>query len=333
MNKISKLNKNNRKFIFDKSAFEIGVRPVIIEKDYWVCLILYFLFNISSFKDYFIFKGGTSLSKCYQVIDRFSEDIDLIIKLSSLGENNSTLLEDRPSKNQYNKYSDRMNLLCASFIKNTFVDKFKREFISFLGYDIEVIVEKDNPQTVLIYYPAIYQDEYIHSVIRLEIGPISLNTPVELKRISPYSYKYFPNEFKVCDFVVPIISIARTFFEKILILSNENNRPLTSMMPKRYSRHYYDVIKIYQSSYFSFIIKEKELFSEVKNFKSRYYVSSWSKYDEVSLSNIMIVPSNERIKELKQDYKNMQEMIFCNYLSFDELLYMLHKLEEELKHI
>lgn len=330
MNNISKETTENRKFIFDKTAFEMGVRPIIIEKDYWVCLILYFLFHRSSFSNYFIFKGGTSLSKCYHVIDRFSEDIDLIVKLSCLGESGDSLLESRKSKSQYTKFSERMNGLCCSFITDTFIGKFKKELESYLGTKIEISVDDSEPQTMLVHYPAIYRDEYIKPVIRLEIGPISLNTPIKSQCISPYCYNFFPKEFQKSNFEVPVISLARTFFEKLLILSNENNRPLISIMPKRYSRHYYDVAKIYESQYFVLIMKEIKLFDEVKEFKSHFYVSSWSNYNNVSLSNILIVPSNERMTELKQDYKNMQEMIFGEHISFDDLINTIKKLEIEL---
>ena len=60
------------------------VSRIIIEKDFWVCVVLNYLLNESKFKDYFIFKGGTSLSKCYNVIKIFSEDVDVINRVYKL---------------------------------------------------------------------------------------------------------------------------------------------------------------------------------------------------------------------------------------------------------
>ena len=75
MERIIKLNKERRQTLFETTAKMMKISSVVVEKDFWVCVVLDYLMNISKYKDYFIFKGGTSLSKCYDVIDRFSEDI------------------------------------------------------------------------------------------------------------------------------------------------------------------------------------------------------------------------------------------------------------------
>lgn len=332
MKKISALTNQQRKFIFSETAYKMNVQPVVIEKDYWVCLVLDFLFNYSSFKDSFIFKGGTSLSKCYGVIERFSEDIDLIFKWSMLGIEKEQIYEPR-TKTKNNKFAENLNLKCIEFLKSTFIGKFNDELSQYLGFKIDVKFDDFDQQTINIFYPSIYEDEYIKPFIRLEIGPVSLQNPEVICSIKPYCSNYYSKFFDYYEFNVPTISIARTFYEKLLILSNENDRPIDSKRPARYSRHYYDVCKIFESSFIERILSNNELFNEIKMFKNLFYRSSWSKYDKVTLENICIVPNPSLTDFLKRDYKMMENMFFGNHPSFEELLSKLTLIQEKLNNL
>lgn len=90
---------------------------------------------------------------------------------------------------------------------------------------------------------------------------------------------------------------------------------------------------IYKSDYFPLIIKNKQLFDEVKTFKSKYYRTSWSNVENSSLSNICIIPSEARLKEINTDYDKMKEMIFDNRPTFEEIIIGLIELEEKLRNI
>ena len=79
MTNIQSLSEDNQHFIFENVGDLKDMSGPIVEKDYWVCILLDHLFNYSAYKDCFVFKGGTSLSKAYHAIERFSEDIDLIL--------------------------------------------------------------------------------------------------------------------------------------------------------------------------------------------------------------------------------------------------------------
>ena len=113
MYKVAKLSSKNRNALFLKYANEYGCNVAIVEKDFWVTLMLDYLFHKSLFKDYFIFKGGTSLSKCFNIINRFSEDIDLIIKWNLLTDENPN---NARSKTQQEKYNKKINNLASDFI-------------------------------------------------------------------------------------------------------------------------------------------------------------------------------------------------------------------------
>ncbi len=325
MKRIVNLTQDRRNLLFETASREMKVSNTIIEKDFWVCVVLNYLLNESKFKDYFIFKGGTSLSKCYDVIKRFSEDIDLVLKWDAIGFKDEDVYRKR-SRNQDYKFELLMNEKGASFIQN----ELKYDLIDNLANHIErmeIISDINDPMVLYVKYPSSYTDNYIASSVKLEIGPVSAKTPTVKKQIEPYCFSFFNADNKE-SFTVEIVEIARTFWEKLLILYAETNRPLDKKMPSRYSRHYYDTYMIYKSIYFSSIFNNKQLFDEVKAFKSKYYRTSWSRIEDCSLNNIVIVPKEDRLKELRDDYNNMKEMIFDNKPSFEEIIKGLSQLEK-----
>lgn len=324
MKRIVNFSQERKNLLFETTAREMKVSSTIIEKDFWVCVVLNYLLNESKYKDCFIFKGGTSLSKCYDVVKRFSEDVDLILKWDAIGFNDEDVYQIR-SKNQDYKFETLMNEKGASFIQN----EIKRDLIDNLALKnngLEIVSNENDPMMLYIKYPTNYSDPYIPSMVKLEIGPVAAKTPTELMMVEPYCFKCFNADLKE-SFKVETVSIARTFWEKVLILYAENNRPLDKKTPSRYSRHYYDVYMIYKSKFFPLIIKDKKLFEEVKAFKSKYYRTSWSNIENSSLNNIHIVPSTDRLKEISKDYDNMKDMIFEDKPSFDEIMTGLKQLE------
>ena len=328
MERIIKLNKERWQTLFEATARSIKISSVVVEKDFWVCVVLDYLMNKSQYKDYFIFKGGTSLSKCYDVIKRFSEDIDLILKWDKIGFKDEDVFSNR-SKNQDYKFETLMNEKGSSFIQNALKD----DLINNLALSIdEMRIESDlnDPMTLLVYYPTSYKNDYIQQAIKLEIGPVAAKTPTEKSQVEPYCFKYFNVDNKE-SFEVNIVTIARTFWEKLLILYTECNRPIDKKTPDRYSRHYYDVYMIYKSKYFNEIIKHKDLFEEVKYFKSKYYRTSWSNIENSALESISLIPSEDRLETIKLDYQKMADMFFETPPSFEEIIAGLRELEKELR--
>ena len=306
MQQILKLSNSRKNILFETVAREMQVSTTIIEKDFWVCVVLNYLLNESKYKDYFIFKGGTSLSKCYDVIKRFSEDVDLILKWDKIGFSDSEVYEAR-SKNKDNKFEILMNEKGSIFIQN----ELKQDLIENFANKINgIFIENSDVDSMIlnIKYPTMSKDDYIAPSIKLEIGPVAAKTPTEIRYIEPYCYKSF-NVSNKEPFKVEIVSIERTFWEKVLILYAERNRPIEKRMPLRYSRHYYDVYMIYKSNYFSRVLNNIALFEEVKRFKSKYYRSSWSNLEECSFQNLYIIPNQERIIEVASDYEKMKDMI------------------------
>jgi len=119
MDKIARRSQQDRSDLFSETASRLGIRPAIAEKDFWVCLVLNLLFVKSTFKQSLVFKGGTSLSKVYRLIERFSEDIDLVLdwQLIGFGEGLKDPMQNFDSKGKQDRFNKRINRLAAAFIE------------------------------------------------------------------------------------------------------------------------------------------------------------------------------------------------------------------------
>lgn len=141
----------------------------------------------------------------------------------------------------------------------------------------------------------------------------------------------FPALFTQSKCRVNTIVAERTFWEKVTILHHEANRPENSLMPSRYSRHYYDLAIMAQSNVKEMALSDLNLLKNVIEFKQRFYPRTWAKYDQAFSKNIKLMPPKYRIAELKKDYSAMKEMIFSKYISFEEILETLERLEIEIR--
>ena len=120
MLKKEKLRVEDLEVLIKNTSQKMGINQGIVEKDYWVCFILDYLFNYSEWKNNFVFKGGTSLSKCFNVIKRFSEDIDLILDWRQLGYNEKEPWEKR-SNNKQDKFNKESNVKVGEFIEKELI--------------------------------------------------------------------------------------------------------------------------------------------------------------------------------------------------------------------
>jgi hypothetical protein len=134
---------------------------------------------------------------------------------------------------------------------------------------------------------------------------------------------------KLIEHDVKIMTVMpeRTFWEKATILHHEANRPTTSNIPIRYSRHYYDLFMMINSQYYESSLKKLLLLEKVVNFKMKFYPRGFAKYEDASSGKLRLVPSELRIDELKKDYKMMEEMIFGEVPNFDEIIDTLNEVE------
>ena len=332
MYNVAKLNDKDRDAIFTRYVFENGNNKAIIEKDFWVTLVLDYLFHKCAYRNYFIFKGGTSLSKCFNIIDRFSEDIDLILRWDILTDDNP---DNERSNTQQDIYNKKINKLAVDFISCKLKPLMEEDFEMLLGRKIDIFVEENNPQVLNFIYPRLYDDNDsgILKYVRLEIGPLAALTPTEDVEISPMISSLNLQIFDNVKTVIKTVSPERTFWEKVLILHQEAYRPMEKRVLPRYSRHYYDVYKLSLSEYKEKAYSNLDLLTKVRNFKKKFYPVSWAKYDSAFPGQFKLLPNKDRIKELKEDYDNMREMINDDSMSFDQLMVEIKRIEDEINNL
>ncbi|MGG5329360.1 nucleotidyl transferase AbiEii/AbiGii toxin family protein [Enterococcus sp. AZ163] len=329
MIKFLSLSENEQADLFRIVAEDMSISEAVIEKDFWVVLMLDILFRHSKFGPYLAFKGGTSLSKAYQVIYRFSEDIDLILDWRLLGYDKDEPWLQR-SKTAQRKFNDQANQKAAEWIKNELIPELQLQFQLLNIPTIEFQVAVDDAQTVEIFYPRYQEDQSLLQVIRLEIGPLAAWTPCENKEILTYTAGQFPQLFERPSTEIPTVAVKRTFWEKATILHKEANRK-NSRVPERYSRHYYDLYEMSHTGIKDQAFNDLELLQQVISFKEKFYADNSARYEEVFTGGLKLVPSQEQKELLKEDYQKTQDMLFGDFPSFAEILTGLEQLENEFR--
>lgn len=325
MDRVARLPASDRHDLFRETAMLRGVSPAIVEKDFWVCWVLKQIFADPDVGPQFVFKGGTSLAKVYELIERFSEDIDLILDWRALGYGPGLddPYQDFASNTRRDRFNKRMNQRAVEYITDRLLKDFTRLFAHVSR--LSVSVDHDDPQTINVAYPAAFSEEYLRSEIRLEIGPLAGWSPSERRTIRPYAAGSFPDVFADPDCPVVTITAERSFWEKATILHQQAHRK--TPMPSRYSRHYYDLYKLAGSPVCQSALADLDLLQTVASFKRRFYPSSWASYETARAGSLKLVPSEVHRTVLTKDFRAMRMMIFGEVPPFDLIEESLQKLE------
>ena len=234
MRNIATIPARDREALFRNTAAKMGMSEAIIEKDFWVCYMLDYLFHRCAWKDNLAFKGGTSLSKAYGLIERFSEDIDLILDWRVLGYGINEPWEKRSNTKQ-DIFNKEANTRAEDFLRDTFLPSVISDLTAELGENIRCFIDEDDPQTVKIAYPNSFADMSILQEIRLEIGALAAWTPVMVADITPYAAQEYGRLFKQPSTDILTVLPERTFWEKVTILHREAFREADRPFPSRYS--------------------------------------------------------------------------------------------------
>lgn len=317
MKRVANLSDKNRVDLFSQTAYKMHLVPAIVEKDFWVCYMLDFLFNDCKYADKIVFKGGTSLSKGYGLIERFSEDIDLILDWQTLGYGEDEPWQERSNTKQ-ELFNNEANARAINFIATKLMPSIQDGLNQSLKSKFQLAIDTDG-QTIKFVYPQQFSDFSILQEIRLEIGPLAAWTPTEERSITSYAAENYPKLFAAPTTQIKTVKPERTFWEKATILHREANRP-NATLPQRYSRHYYDMYKLACSNVKGIALNDKMLLQKVVEFKDKFYHCSWAKYDDCLNGNFKLIPSAEMLKKVSADYDKMQNMLFGEKPTMDEII-------------
>lgn len=328
MNRIAKLDRREREELFLATAHDIKLPESMVEKDFWVCWTLDYLFHQNPWAKQMAFKGGTSLSKCYGLIERFSEDIDLILDWRVLGFSASEPWTER-SKTSQDRLNKDMDARTGNFLREVFLPQLEKDFTQLLSEPFKLFINDDEPQTVCFAYPRIFDDSVIVSAVRMEIGALAAWTPTQATTIISYAAERYPQAFTTPSTSDLTVIAERTFWEKVTILHKEAFR-INNRFPSRYSRHYYDLYCIEKSPVKSQAYANLPLLERVVAFKARFYPTNAARYDLAHPGTMRLMPPEDYVSILAEDYEHMKNMIFGEKPSFEEILDTLRKMEAEI---
>jgi len=322
-----KLLPAQREEYISEAAARRGLSPVILEKDFWVCWLLGVLYE-SEFSDNLVFKGGTSLSKVFGVIERFSEDIDL-----SLAPEFLQLPPAGTSRNQASQWMRYAETACSAAVQNRIGPVLENIAKDVLGAErtwFEFRTDADTHSPVLLFhYPCIKKDgfDYIKRFVKLEFGSLTDQQPTGRHPIQPWIAETLPVAFPdwKCDVVA--LDVERTFWEKATILHMEFHRSPDKPIPPRYSRHFADMAALAIHAAAVQAVEKHELRQRVVDWKSRFFGSAWANYELAKPGTFRLVPPEHRKASLRTDYDAMRDMYFSNPRTFDEVLQILANLE------
>lgn len=324
MDRILKLEDHEREELFSQAAAQMNVHPAIVEKDFWVVWVLSKIFSDERLKKVLMFKGGTSLSKVFHLIGRFSEDIDLILDWREVTQENPE--EIRASRNIQNRLNEEINAQAITYIKEILLPTIS----DLAAPQCTCSIDEKDGHNIIISYPAAFSEGYLRPQILLEIGPLASWLPSGEYEISAYAVEQFPALFGVHTCRVHAIDAKRTFWEKATILHQESNRGGDKPLLLRYSRHYYDLALMAKSEVKDEALGDLELLEHVVAFKKQFYYIAWARYEEAVPGSLKLLPNEAHLEGLKKDYKAMQNMIFDKKLSFEEIIETLQDLENEI---
>lgn len=317
-----------------------GISAAIMEKDFWVCWALKRIFESIHFPLHLIFKGGTSLSKVFHVIERFSEDVDLSFDRRELGFQTERDPEKAVSGKKQRALLDQLQEECETVIRARFVPALFEDFRTVLGDSKNglwsIDIDSEDKQAVLFRYPqavaaqGIVMSAYVSPLVRLELGARSDAWPAGEHIVTPYAAELFPNMFTVASCKVRALEAVRTFWEKATILHKEAHRSETSNKKERVSRHYYGLYQLSKTNVADSALKQMELLERVVEHKQVFFRSSWAHYETAKPGSFRLVPSEDRIASLRPDYAQMQSMIFGDYPELDKIIKGLSELESKI---
>lgn len=327
------LSPDERRLYIEQAALRRNASAVVLEKDFWVCWLLGVLFG-SQFADSLVFKGGTSLSKVFCVIERFSEDIDLSLSPEFLG-----LPPAGMSRNQANKWMTKAEATCGAAVQSQLSPALEAVAADVLGSRdgpwFEFLTDPATHSPVLLFhYPSTQPRgfEYLKRAVKLEFGSLTDQQPFGRHPVRPWIADALPAAFPDwrCDVVA--LELERTFWEKATILHTEYHRPAEKPTPDRFSRHYADTAALAGHPAAGKAIEQDDLRNRVVAWKGQFFGSSWANYDSAKPGTFRLVPPPQRLPALRRDYQAMRDMYLSEPTPFDDVLTTLADLERRINH-
>jgi predicted nucleotidyltransferase component of viral defense system len=333
MNTFIKLSSDERNLYCRQAAekLESPLPAAVIEKDFWVCWILFLLNDIPELNGNITFKGGTSLSKAWGLIDRFSEDIDIAINRKVFGQEPPYGAEDAESNSQRKMRLEDLEKKNGIFINDFLLSKLQDKICEHLSVDEFTLtaISKGNEVNIEFKYPGTLKNELggLLPVVLIELVPRADEFPNEKRKITPIIYEVFEDILGEGSFNILSLSPERTFLEKLFFIHETLEG--FNKGSERKSRHYYDLLKLYRAGVFEKIKSNRELLQIVVEHRKTFFRYNTLDYNGILSNGVHFFPPKESWPDWRGDYNRTAVMIYKEIPSFNDLMSFAEKLEYE----
>ena len=315
----------------DKVQKRYGMPEQVIEKDWWVSAVLRALFALP-YAERMSFKGGTSLSKCWDIISRFSEDIDIAVDREFLGYGGEL------SRTQV---SDKLRRAACSFVREKLQFDLREKMIEqgvpagkfSVNVNITPVTTVD-PEVINVEYDSIFETlPYVKNAVKIEVSGRSMNEPLEDVALRSIIEDTLPDAaFSESKFIVPTVKPERTFLEKICLLHEEFRKECDDVRVSRMSRHLYDIVMIMKTPVADRALADKGLFASIVEHRRKFIGLKGFDYSTLCAEKISIIPPESVAGKWREDYVTMcKTMMYGDYPEFDKLMVSIRELQERLR--
>jgi len=328
-----KLPDSTKRNIFLEVSKKIGLPEAAIEKDWWVVRTLELVFQ-TEIAQHTVFKGGTSLSKAWNLIDRFSEDIDLAMDRRFLG-------FDKADAEMTGSQVSKLRKVSCNYISVKYLPLLKKTFHDAGFADVKLQLSEikspdEDPVKIEVIYPAVTEkSEYLPPRVLIEIGSRSEKEPFSEKHFSSFVGEHFNGKnFADSSITIPTVNPERTFLEKIFLLHEEFQQLAEKVKVDRQSRHLYDLEKMMDTDFGRKAIADKNLYQHIVEHRKKITPLCGIDYANHAPDKINLIPPDSMIAAWKKDYEQMQQsMIYRESLAFEKLMERISALKERINNL
>ena len=304
-----------------------------IEKDWWVTQVLKAIFALP-YAEHLSFKGGTSLSKAWNIIERFSEDIDIAISREYLG------FAGELSRTQV---SDKLRRAACSFVREKMQNDV-REGLKAMGIAPDTFkvhvnitpISTTDPEVIYVDYQSVLPNsEYIAHTVKIEVSGRSMHDPVQTVALQSQIDTILPQATIVQPaFEVSVVVPERTFLEKVMLLHEEFAKPSEEVRTARMSRHLYDLERMLHTDIAERALKDEQLYRTILEHRRKFIGLKGFDYDTLYPQSLSLEIPADVLPLWRKDYENMQSsMIYGESVSFDKLLEEIRQLNDRIRQL
>lgn len=342
-NQVLSSSAEDRRDLFVTSARRLGTNERNLEKDFWVCWTLDALFHeLRDGGPRLLFKGGTSLSKAFGLISRFSEDIDITVFRDDLGQAATVEELEAMSGKQRRAKLDAIRDSCRAYVNGALRDDLQQvltEALKTTGQPLDAARFESDPddtdgQTLLLWYPSVTgapnDGGYIRPAVRIESGAKSALDPNAPRTVVPY----IAHDLGDVDFLIPGVTTVeadRSLWDKVVILHGIRNwfeiRGQVRQEGQRITRHYYDVHRLVESPIREHALRDLELAVDCSRHARMFFNRPDFRLENAIPGSFTLTPAEGMLSALHGDYERMAEMIFGPIPDFEAVIRSIDSFE------